>query len=178
MPPIPELPDLASVGAELVIVGNQQKALSKNLKSSSERVSAVSDQFANNSRLATALATIRTSVTTIRGYLAPVANALSFIVNALSDVRVPTVSPRTTSIDIPVVGNTTIVTGINVGSTNPFAGIAQRVNTILTNVNNARETMGEIADGVREFRAEFPMIRQELTRVSSDMNQASTSMDK
>lgn len=174
---MPTIPDFKAVGTELITVGTKQKAIGKNLKAAAIRVATLAEVFNANGKLSGGLATVRSSVTTLRNYLGPVATALNFIANTLNGISIPTVSPRTTSINIPGIGNITVVTGVSVGRTEPFTGIGTRVNAILTNVNNARDTLAEIAEAVREFRGEFPTIKQELSGTANTLNQGGTEME-
>ena len=174
---MPTIPDLKAVGTELIGVGTKQKAIGKNLKASATRVAALAEMFNASGKLSSGLATLRSSVTTLRNYLGPVATALNFIANTLNGISIPTVSPRTSSINIPGIGNVTFVTGVNVGKTEPFTSVATRVNTVLTNVNSARDTLAEIAEAVKDFRGEFPAIKQELTGTANTINQGGTEME-
>ncbi len=168
--------DPVALGDQMVVAGQKQIATGGKLKEGADQLRDFGDALATGEQIHTSMGSIRDGATSIRSLLAPVVTALQFIVNALNGIRIPTISRKTESFDFPVVGRLTLVTGVTIGSTSPFASIATRVETVRVNFANIRDALLTIADDLRDLRNELPAIRTKLRGTADEMEGGGTDL--
>jgi hypothetical protein len=168
--------DPEALGDQMVVAGQKQIATGGKLKEGAVQLREFGDSLAPGEQIHTSMGSIRDGATSIRSLLAPVVTALQFIVTALNGIRIPTVTPQTRNINFPVIGQVRFVTGITIGSTNPFAAIATRVETVRANFANIRDALNTIANDLRDLRNQLPDIRTNLVGTADDMDSGGTDL--
>ena len=166
------LSQLNPLGVQLVDSGKQQTAMGTKLAGTSTQMRNVAKRLKAGGQIDQSLASIRTGTNSIRLLLGPVVTALQHVANALNAVTVPTVSRQTRTVNIPAIGNITVVTGVTIGSTKPLAAAATRVTTIRDQVNDIRDMLATIRDGVGDVRAELPAVRGEINKTADEVKLA------
>jgi hypothetical protein len=105
-----------------------------------------------------------------------VVNALQYTVNALNGFTIPTINPQATTIDFPVVGRVRFITGISLGSTHPFTGVATRVETARVNIANIRDALNTMVTDIKDLRDELPTIKTSLLNAADGMEMGATGL--
>jgi hypothetical protein len=165
-----------ALGDQMIVSGKKQIATGGKLKEGAVQLRDFGGSLAAGEKIDTSMGSIRDGASSIRSLLAPVVTALQFIVTALNGIRIPTVTPQTQNINFPVIGQVRFVTGITVGSTNPFASIATRVETVRANFADIREALNTIANDLRDLRKQLPDIRTNLVGTADDMDSGGTDL--
>ena len=159
------------VGDKLIAVGQKLNSTGDKLKTTSVKINSVADAFLPAGTLVQSITSIKQGAVSIRTLLNPVSTALTFIGTTLNNIEIPTVAFTLKTLEIAFV-KFTFVSGITMGKIKPFSSIATKVNTVLTNVNNIRETLLTTSTAITNLIASFPFIRNDIRSGATDLASA------
>ncbi len=168
--------DPDTIGDAMIANGEKQISTGGKLKKAAGQLNGFAVALERGGTIDDSVVALRTDMTAIWQLLSPVVGALAFIRNAFNAFKVPTIDVSRTSIDFPVVGRIRFVTGIDIGSTAPFAGVAARVEAIRINVSDVRASVRTMGISLRDLRNQMPGIQAELMRSSVEIDGAGTDM--
>lgn len=157
------------IGRKLIVVGDKQMATGERLENFAKQVRDVAGTLEENKRIAQSLGSAETGMRSTRSLLSPVSTTMHSIANAFKSVTVPSISKQTKTIDFPVVGEVTFVSGVSISSVHPFQSIGNSIETMADNVDNIRNSLEDIADALRDLKSELPNIRTHLLDGANEM---------
>lgn len=161
---------------KLKAAGTQQLEVAARLKSSADFLDDAVDELAADGEVVGSLADIETGTRSTRDLVGLPVPVLRGIATALDGIRIPTVSVDSRNINIPVIGNIRVVTGVSVGSARPFRDIATDLRGIADDLNNVRVALLRVADGMGDLQERMPEIRDGMTNSAKDLRNASKAM--
>lgn len=166
----------ATTGAKLKAAGNQQLQVAARLASSAEFIDDAVEELAPDGEVVGSLDDIEAGTRSTRDLVGLPVPALRGIATALDAIRVPTISVNSRNINIPVIGNIRIVTGVSVGSTRPFRDIATDLRGIADDLNNVRVALLRVANAMGDLQDRMPEIRDGMSNSAKDLRNASKAM--
>jgi peptidoglycan hydrolase CwlO-like protein len=152
--------DLVQTGKKMKAAGKAQVSMGKKLDGLANQMRSVAKILKTDGKFDKSLIKIKDGINSTSNLLAPVETTLRALAGILRAVTVPSINPNTRTIDIPVVGRVTIVTGITISSTNPLSNVANKVDSVANDISNVRNALNTIANAMNDLHNELPKIQK------------------
>lgn len=157
------------VGQKLVEVGDKQIAAGRKMEKAGQELRNWSDKLNGDERIARSLRSIERSVVSVVNLLTPISATLHVVVDGLNKIVIPSLRVRTNTIDFPVVGQVSFVSGVTVSSSRPLRTIASQINAIADNIDNIRDGLLTIASSTEEIHNQLPDMRLRIVDASAEL---------
>ena len=164
--------DPQEVGKSLTQAGDATALTGKKLVTASVFTKRVARALSDDGDVAPSLRSVETGTRSTRTLLGLAVPPLRGVDTALRAILIPTITARTAAVTFPVVGRIRFVTGVTIGSTRPFLGVANSIRAVANNLENVRAALQTVANAIRDLRHALPDIRDSLRASADDMKAA------
>lgn len=155
------------VGKSLIRIGDRESTAGEKLVESAAGVKAAAELFKEDARVHDSMESMEEGARAAHSALLTLREGINWIKDRLNGISVPTVVPQ-----FVTVLNIRVMSGLTVTSVLPFQNIATRLSQTAADVTRVAGAMDDMADNLRDLRAELPKIRAGLLEASDKANSA------